>query len=131
MALTDNNPHLPRLILRSVADTRDLARLIADASSFSPPDTVGMIYALRYALLEFASDARPLKLEGIGIFTPSIQLNGKITIRFRPDKSLIRDLNGSQHFSGKIKNRKNISKSLSQLEEKVKKINDTLEGKSQ
>jgi len=57
-------------------------------------------------------------LEGIGIFSPSIKLDGTINIKFRPDKELVKELNLKNNLHKRIKNRENIGKRLTDLEKK-------------
>ncbi len=93
MPLTDINKQMPRLKTHGPTTTREFIRYCESSSTFSAADAVGMIYVLRAALLSFASGAKPLRLEDFGIFTPTIKLDGTLNIKFRPEKSLIRDLN--------------------------------------
>ncbi len=117
MAMTDVNPQLPRIKLKSPVEQRDLIRYIVGSSGLVASDIVAMIYQLRDCLLHYLEDGVPLRLEGIGIFTPTIKLDGTIQIRFRADKSLVKELNQQNYLKKRIVNRKNIGKSLKELEE--------------
>ncbi len=58
-------------------------------------------------------------MEGIGIFTPSIKLDGRIRINFRINRRLQERLNMSGAFTGEFKNRENIGKTMVELEAEV------------
>lgn len=116
MALTDSNSEFPRLKLNRPQDTRDMMEYMNMRSGLVPSDIIAVIYEIRDALLRNLPEATPLRLEGIGIFSPSLKLDGSINIRFRPDKKLVRQLNGKKdRLKPRITNRKNIGKSLDDL----------------
>jgi hypothetical protein len=51
-----------------------------------------------------------VKFEGLGTYTPSIDLEGKLKISHRADRSLTNALNAQGAFQGEIENRANIGK---------------------
>jgi hypothetical protein len=57
-------------------------------------------------------------VEGLGTFSPSIDLAGEITISFRADPAFAHGLNIPGIFTGKIINKENIGKSSAELVEK-------------
>lgn len=117
MPLSQVNDRFPRLKLDKPLETRDLLDFITERSTLSPADTIAVIYALREALLYYLSVARPVRLEGIGIFRPSLKLDGSLRIRFKPDKQLLKELNEKKSgLKRRITNRKNLGKTLNELE---------------
>ena len=56
-----------------------------------------------------------VKVEGLGTFTPSIDLSGQFAIVYRADPALNYGLNMPGTFSGTILNRENIGKSADEL----------------
>ena len=98
MPLTNTNSKFPRLKLNKLKTTRDLMKYINQRSGFH------------------AREATPIRLEGLGIFSPSIKLDGTYNIKFRPDKSLIKDLNRENYLKPYITNRKNVGKTLTEIE---------------
>lgn len=117
MPLSDTNSTFPRIKLRDLVETRELMHYINRRSGFVSSDVIGMMYEFRDVILDFMRDARPVKLEGLGIFSPSIKLDGTINIKFRPDKSFVAELNQSNNLKDYITNRKNLGKTLSDLEQ--------------
>ncbi len=97
--------------------TRKLMEYINRRSGFVSSDVIGMIYEFRDVIRYQLQDATPVRLEGIGIFSPTIKLDGTINIKFRPDKSLVKELNSSHNLKDRITNRKNLGRSLSDLEQ--------------
>ncbi len=117
MPLSKVNDRFPRLKLDKPLETRDLLHFISEGSTLSPADTIAVIYALQEALLYNLAQARPVRLEGIGIFRPTLKLDGSVRIRFKPDKHLLTALNMEKdRLKKKITHRKNLGKTLSELE---------------
>lgn len=118
MALTDNNRQFPRIKLNGILEKKGLVRFINNSSTFSEGDIVGVITALKGALLNHLKEATPVRLEGIGIFSPTLKLDGRVNIRFRADKEFVRELNTRKDsLRGSIKNKKNVGKTLDDLQE--------------
>lgn len=81
---------------------------------------MGMIYALKDTLMEKLKYATPVRLEGIGIFSPTLKLDGTLNVKFRPDKEFLKELNSQRNnLKERITNKKNIGKTLDDLQEMV------------
>jgi len=118
MALTDTNTQFPRLKLNSPLENRQLINYISNGSTLGAADIMGMIYALRDTLMHHLKYATPVRLEGIGIFSPTLKLDGTIKVRFRPDKEFLRELNSQKdNLRDHITNKRNVGKSLGDLKE--------------
>jgi predicted histone-like DNA-binding protein len=115
MPLTDVNTTLPRIKLSRPVETRQLAQQVNQASTFSVADVYGSILAVAQAMTHALESASPVRLEGIGLFRPSIKLNGKITVKFKPDKQLLMALNQSRTIRVHIQNKKYLGMSLEEL----------------
>lgn len=111
--------YTPRIVKGKIATSRTAAELIAGRTSA----TVGEIYKLlylesAYALYFFLREGRSLKLDGIGMFTPSIGLNGKFRVNVRIDRELLDSLNKpTSGFIGEVENVSNIGKTVDELVE--------------
>lgn len=116
MALTNTNSNFPRIKLNKPVKKNELIKFINSRSGFVASDIVGMIYELRDVILYYLRNGTPVKLEGIGIFSPSIKLDGAIRIKFRADKELVAELNRENNLKNRITNRKYLGKTLSELE---------------
>ena len=67
--------------------------------------------------MNFNKDGAPVKLPGVGTFTPSTDRDGKINIGFRADTALKNGLNASGAFRGVIANKTNIGVTNEKLKE--------------
>lgn len=101
----------PRLILGEQVNTAYIAKRVAQGTTFSVAEVIGLVQALADQISDQMSCGRPVKLDGIGIFTPSLALHkdkeretgeeGSVKrnaqsimiggINFRPEKQFIRN----------------------------------------
>lgn len=104
----------PRLAMVQQISTEELAREIAGASSFTPGTVEGLVKQLSAEIAHQLAQGHSVKLDGIGVFTPSLALregkereevgeNGQHRnaqsieiggVNFRVDKALLRAING-------------------------------------
>jgi hypothetical protein len=73
------------------------------------------IKELRDQIIEFNRSGRAVKVDGLGTFTPTIDLDGKFAIGYRSDPFLNYGLNIPGIFSGTIANREHIGKTSDEL----------------
>lgn len=73
-----------------------------------------MLLELRDAVVFFNRQGRAVKLEGLGTYTPSIDLEGQIKVGHRADNHLKRELNDGD-FRGDIERRENVGKTSDDL----------------
>jgi len=73
------------------------------------------IKELRDQIIEFNRTGRAVKVDGLGTFSPSIDLDGNLAICYRPDPALSNGLNIPGVFSSTILNRENIGKTSEEL----------------
>ncbi|GAB4340638.1 MAG: hypothetical protein Kow0037_26670 [Calditrichia bacterium] len=116
MPLPDVVKLLPKIKTGKTTTKTELVEHIKERTGLVKSDVVGMLAELEDTLLHFLSMGRPVKLEGIGTFSPSIKLDGTIKINFRIDKSLGQRINLDGAFTGEIVNKDNIGKSITELE---------------
>lgn len=93
----------------------ELARYLADRTGLHLSQVRYMLSELQASVLNFNRVGRAVRLEGLGTFTPGIDLDGKITINHRPDVELLHALNTPGAFEGEIINRENIGKNMDDL----------------
>ncbi len=99
----------PRLDLAPVAQTEDVLEWMAQRSRLLRKSLVSMVMReLGEAILEFNSQGIPLKLPGIGTFSPSIDRYGKLKINYRADAALKKRSNAQDAYRGKIVNKDRI-----------------------
>lgn len=66
-------------------------------------------------MISFNRQGRVVKLEGLGIYTPSIDLDGVIKVSHRADMALKSTLSQTDSFRGEILNRDAIGQSSADL----------------
>lgn len=113
--ITAISTYRPRVDLGKRADTNDLVDLIAARTGLNEGDVRQVLLELRDAVIFFNRQGQPVKLEGLGTYTPSIKLDGTFGVGRRADTALTRALNVPGEFRGDIKNREHIGKTSEDL----------------
>ena len=67
----------PRLKLTGQTSTDQIAEAIAHASTFTPGEVKGLIQSLATEIADAMSRGCSVKIDGIGIFTPAVEVAGK------------------------------------------------------
>lgn len=67
-----------------------------------------MLHELKVAVIYFNRRGTPVKLPGLGLFSPSISRDGKFRINVRIDNALRKSINADDAFNGRIINRGNV-----------------------
>lgn len=116
MPLKDIQPFLPRMELGKTTTKTEIVDHIKERTGLHKSDVVAMLAEIEDTLLHFLKMGRSVKLEGIGTFSPSIKLDGKIKVNLRLNRRLGDRLNMAGEYSGEIKNRENIGKTMADLE---------------
>jgi len=109
------NAFRPRIEQSYTVQKPEFLRVISRATSLVEGSVDLVIKESRDQIIEICRSGRAVKVEGLGIFSPSIDLRGKVTISFRPDPAFANGLNAPGLFSGSILNRENIGKSSDDL----------------
>ncbi len=87
---------------------------IALRSGLNTGEIFYVIHELRDELSLAARSGRAVKINGFGIFTPTLRADGRINILFRADPEFLRDMNAGTLFT-KIVNKASIGKSADEL----------------
>jgi hypothetical protein len=109
------NAYMPRIDLGRRVDIDEMVDLIAARTGLNEGDVRQVMLEMRDAVIFYNKQGRPVKLEGLGIYTPVIQLDGEIKIGHRADTEIKKQLNVPGEFNGEIENRDNIGKSSDDL----------------
>ena len=107
----------PRVEVTRTVQTRQIAEYIAGRTSLNRGEIEGTLRELNEAIVFFAKQGQAVKLEGVGTFTPTIDLVGVLDVGFRLDTSIDGALNASGAFTGEVSNRGNIGKSSADLKQ--------------
>jgi nucleoid DNA-binding protein len=95
----------PKLKLNRTLPEEDLADWIAMRTSLKPSEVSMMIQELRTGILYFNQRGTPVKLTGLGKFSPSIRRDGKVRINLRLDHTLRKKIFRLENFKGEVENR--------------------------
>jgi hypothetical protein len=98
----------PKLKLNPTAQLKKVADWMAMRTGLNTSEALMLLQELHEALLYFNAEGTPVKLPGIGTFTPSIDRNGQFKINLRPDAALKKGLNTPDAYTGEITNQKHI-----------------------
>jgi hypothetical protein len=93
----------------------EILRAVSRATSLVEGAVDQTIKELRDQIIEFFHCGRAMKVDGLGIFSPTMDLEGNISISFRADPAFGYGLNVPGIFTGTILNRENIGKTSDQL----------------
>lgn len=104
----------PRIELIEAADEDRFMKLITQRTTLSSGVVKNVQESEVETLIGLLLEGRPVHT-GIAIFTPSIDLEGKIDISVRVDKRILSALNAAGAFTGKVLHSENIGKSVQDL----------------
>ena len=109
------NAYRPRVKLGRRAETDELVTFIARSTGLNERGVRQVLLELRDAAIFFNQQGRGIQLEGLGTYSPSIDLAGTIKVSHRADTALKNALNAQGSFKGEIINRANIGKTGDEL----------------
>lgn len=109
------NAYRPRIDLGKRIGMHDLVIYIADRTGLNEGEIQQVLLEMRDAVAFFTLRGQPVKLDGLGTYTPTIDLQGTFGIGHRADTSLKNRLNTPGAFQGTILNRENIGKTSAEL----------------
>ena len=105
----------PRIEQGNTAQKTELLRSASRATGLVAGTLDLSIMELRDQIIEYCRAGRAVKIDGLGTWTPNLQLDGSLDIQYRADNALVNGLNLPGVFTGKIVNRDNIGKSADEL----------------
>ena len=105
----------PRIALGRTAQIPEITEMIASRTSMNAGEVGNAVSEFKEALLFYAKQGQPVKLEGLGTFTTTIDLEGNLDVGFRLDASIDGTLNAPGAFKGEALSRENIGKAGADL----------------
>jgi hypothetical protein len=105
----------PRIEQGVTAQKPEFLRAVSRATNLVEGTVDLAIKELRDQIIEFCRTGRAVKIEGLGTFTPTIDLEGNFSISLRADPVFDHALNVPGIFTGKIINRENLGKTGDEL----------------
>jgi hypothetical protein len=102
------NAYRPRIEQGNTVQKPELVRALSRATGLVEGSIDQAIKELRDQVIEFCRSGRAVKVDGLGTFTPTIDLDGYFAIAFRADPAMSYGLNIPGIFSSTIVNREFI-----------------------
>ena len=112
------NTYRPRIVQGNTVQKPELLRSSSRATGIVEGTLDLGIKELRDQIIEYCRAGRAVKIDGLGIWTPTIGLDGKLNIQYRPDPTISYGINIPGMFTGTILNREYIGKTGEELVEK-------------
>ena len=109
------NAYRPRIEQGNTVQKAELLRSVSRATSLVEGTVDQAIKELRDQIIEFCRSGRGVKVDSLGTFAPNMDLEGSLSISFRPDPAFANGLNVPGIFTGTIINRENIGKTSDEL----------------
>ncbi|MER2511483.1 MAG: hypothetical protein ABTQ25_03520 [Nitrosomonas ureae] len=107
----------PRLELKPTAKLEKVAEWMAMRTGLNKSEVMMVFQEESEAILNFCNDGVPVKIPGVGTFTPSMDRDGSLFINFRADMELKNGMNVPDGYSGEVKNKANIGITNERLKE--------------
>ena len=109
------NAYRPRIDQGNTVQKTELVRELSHATSLVEGQISLVMTELKFRLIGYLRAGRAVKVEGMGIWTPTIALDGTLSIQYRPDPHFAFELNQPGVFTGTVINRENIGKASVEL----------------
>ena len=98
----------PKIDLGKMITTNELAKYISRGTALNLGEIENVLMELNEAVIFFGRQGVPLKIDGLGVFRPSIRIDGKLMVNLRLDRSIYKSMNIAGAFVGKVVNSENI-----------------------
>ena len=105
----------PRIALGKRVEMDEQVKFIARSTGLNESTIRQVLIELRDTVVFFSLSGRPVKLEGLGTYTPTIDLEGEFGVGHRADTKLKKAFNAPGEFQGDIENRDSIGKTSDEL----------------
>lgn len=111
------NQYGPKAALKPTAQLEKLAEWMAMRTGVNKSEALMIFQESSEAILYFCKDGQPVKIPGVGTFTPSINRHGDLLIHFRADVALKNGINTPSAYGGVIANKERIGWTNEQYKE--------------
>jgi len=98
----------PKVKLNPTAQLEQVADWMAMRTGLNKSEIQMVLQETNEAILYFNSQGTPVKLPGVGTFTPSVSREGTFKINFRADAGLKKRINAGDAYSGQMINKNRI-----------------------
>ena len=105
----------PRLALGQLVQTPELSRYIARGTALNRGEIGNVLDELNEAIIFYGCQGIPVKINGLGVFTPVMKADGTLRIGLRLDSSISKALNVQGAFTGSVINPGNVGLSMDEM----------------
>jgi hypothetical protein len=98
----------PKVDLNPTAQLEQVADWMAMRTGLNKSEVMMVLQETNEAILYFNSQGAPVKLPGVGTFTPSVDRGGTFKINFRADMDLKKRINAGDAYTGTVLNKNRI-----------------------
>ena len=105
----------PKLTLNQTAGLDKIVEWMSSRTGLNKSEVMMVLQELSEGILFFNRQGTPVKLPGVGTFTPSINRKGTYKVNFRADQALKKGMNAPGAYDGRMQNRGNIGLSNEEL----------------
>lgn len=102
----------PRVTISRMVQINEIVNYIADRTGLNTGTILYVMMELRDSLLTYTGMGYSVKLPGLGSYAPTIDKEGTFGINHTSDKRLLQKLNAPDRFTGDIRNKDMIGKSI-------------------
>jgi len=88
--ITALNAYRTRIRRGAVVEAEELARFVAERENLSPSDVTHALLAIGDSALYLLRTGRSVRLVGLGMLTPSLDMEGNFSVRFVLDRKRLR-----------------------------------------
>jgi nucleoid DNA-binding protein len=98
----------PKVELNATADLKTVADWMAMRTGLNKSEVAMVLQETNEAILYFNGQGTPVKLPGVGTFSPSVDREGTLKINFRADAELKKGINAPDGYKGRMANKNRI-----------------------
>lgn len=106
---------VPRIDRSHTTKEIEILDFIRGRTGFNKSTIHGVLYEIQATLTTYLKTGQAVKLPGLGTYAPQINMDGKISIVYWPDRTILNRLNDEDAFTGDIVNREMIGKSTEDI----------------
>ncbi|MBI5935113.1 MAG: hypothetical protein HY867_15540 [Chloroflexi bacterium] len=107
----------PRVELKPTAKLEKVAEWVSMRTGLNKSEVMMVLQEMSEVVLYFNKDGVPVKLPGVGTFTPGVDGEGTYNIGFRADMDLKNGINTPNAYQGEVKNSERIGWTHQQYKE--------------
>ena len=102
------NAYGPKVELNPTAQLKQVADWMAMRTGLNKSEVLMVLQEMNEAILYFNTQGIPMKLPGVGTFTPSVDRAGAFNVNFRADTGLKKGINAPDAYTGRVANKDRI-----------------------